>query len=117
MMRANSYGEQPRWAAFEAVCRGWPVVPVRVGTHPEGVADIQPLIENGDAPVTDADHAWTIWGQQAYGVPLARGRGIDGGRARAVAVAGPPLDDDTSAPPSADEAQRVLAKALRSRIQ
>jgi len=185
MMRANSYGEQPRWAAFEAVCRGWSVVPGRVGTGTEGVADIQPLIENGDAAVTDPDHAWNIWGQQAYGVPLARGHGIDAldvpfrvaellpalpGAALAVPVATalapsrwvlfvatgsgalrddlvaasvclrgtgqwvtlppttvgahapsrwrvPPLDDGTSAPPSADEVQRVLAEALRSGIR
>lgn len=141
MMRANSYGEQLRWAAFEAVCRGWPVVPGRVGTGPEGVADIQPLIESGNAAVTDPDHAWDIWGQQAYGVLLVRRRGIDvldvpfrvaellpalPGAALAVPVATalapsrwrvPPLDDGTSAPPSADEVQRVLAEALRSGIR
>ncbi|MGH3833959.1 MAG: bifunctional DNA primase/polymerase, partial [Pseudonocardiaceae bacterium] len=75
--RADTYGEQLRWAAFEAVCRGWPVVPGRFGTNSEGFAEMRPLFENRDAAVTDPDHAWSIWGQQPYGVLLACGRGID----------------------------------------
>lgn len=75
--RANTYGEQLRQAAFEAVCRGWTVVPGRVGTDAEGLAEMRPLIENWDAAVREPDQAWTIWGQQPYGVLLVCGRGID----------------------------------------
>lgn len=75
--RANTYGEQLRQAAFEAVCRGWPVVPGRFGTDSEGLAEMRPLIENWDAAVMEPDQAWSIWGQQPYGVLLVCGRGID----------------------------------------
>jgi len=66
--RADTYGERLRWAAFKAVCRGWPVVPGRFGTDSEGVVEMRPLLENRDAAVTNPDHAWSIWGQQPYGV-------------------------------------------------
>ncbi|MGH3718306.1 MAG: bifunctional DNA primase/polymerase [Pseudonocardiaceae bacterium] len=77
MTQANTYGQQLRRAAFEAVCRGWPVAPGRFGTDSEGFAEMRPLIENRDAAVTDPDHAWSVWGRQAYGVLLVCGRGID----------------------------------------
>lgn len=180
--RADTYGERLRWAAVEAVCRGWPVVPGRVGTDSQGLAEMRPLLENRDAAVTNPDHAWSIRGRQPYGVLLVRGGGIDAvevplrvvellpvlvdtglavpvatapapsrwvlvvaagsgtlrgdlvaasvcprGKGRWVAlpptaVVGsapsrwrvPPCDDLASAPPSADEVQRVLAEALRS---
>ena len=75
--RVNTYGEQLRQAAFEAVCRSWPVVPGRVRTDAEGGAEIRPLIENENAAVTDPDHAWALWSPQPYGVLLVCGRGID----------------------------------------
>ncbi len=78
MTRADTDGERLRWAAFEAVCRGWAVVPGGFGTDSDGVAEVRPLLANGDAtPVTDPDHAGSIWGRQASGVLLVCGRGID----------------------------------------
>ncbi|MGH3722446.1 MAG: bifunctional DNA primase/polymerase [Pseudonocardiaceae bacterium] len=78
MTQADTYGERLRWAAVEAVCRGWPVVPGGFGTDSQGVAEVCPLLDDGDAtPVTDPDHAWSIWGRRPSGVLLACGRGID----------------------------------------
>jgi len=78
MTRADICGERLRWAALEAVCRGWPVVPGGFRTDSEGFAEVCPLLENGDTtPVTAPDDAWNIWGRQPYGVLLVCGRGID----------------------------------------
>ncbi|MGH3834002.1 MAG: bifunctional DNA primase/polymerase [Pseudonocardiaceae bacterium] len=79
MTRADTYGERLRAAAFEAVCRGWPVARGVDGTDAEGFAEVRPVVRNGDvALVRDPDQAWRIWEQRPSGVLLACGRGIDG---------------------------------------
>ncbi len=77
-MRADTYGERLRAAAFEAVCRGWPVARGVDGTDTEGFAEVRPVVRNGDvALVRDPDQARRIWEQRPYGVLLACGRGVD----------------------------------------
>ncbi|MGH3848121.1 MAG: bifunctional DNA primase/polymerase [Pseudonocardiaceae bacterium] len=76
--RVDTYWERLRVAAFEAVCRGWPVAPGVDGSDAEGFAEVRPVVRNGDmALVRDPDQAWRVWDQRPYGVLLACGRGVD----------------------------------------
>ncbi|MGH3833935.1 MAG: bifunctional DNA primase/polymerase [Pseudonocardiaceae bacterium] len=78
MTRVDTYGERLRVAAFEAVCRGWPVARGVDGIDTEGFTEVRPLVQNGGvALVRDPDQAWRIWEQRPYGVLLACGRGVD----------------------------------------
>ncbi|MGH3829352.1 MAG: bifunctional DNA primase/polymerase [Pseudonocardiaceae bacterium] len=78
MTRVDTYGERVRVAAFEAVCRGWPVTRGVDGIDAEGFAEVRPVVRNGEvALVRDPDQAWRLWDQRPYGVLLACGHGVD----------------------------------------
>lgn len=74
--RVETYRERLRVAAFEAVCRGWPVARGVGGSDAEGFAEVRPVVRDGEvALVRDPDQAWRLWERWPYGVLLACGRG------------------------------------------
>lgn len=76
--RVDTYRERLRAAAFEAVCRGWPVARGVDGTDAEGFAEVRPVVRDGEvALVRDLDQAWRVWERWPSGVLLVCGRGVD----------------------------------------
>ncbi|MGH3800250.1 MAG: bifunctional DNA primase/polymerase [Pseudonocardiaceae bacterium] len=65
-------------AAFNAVCRGWPVVPGTASAHWCGFVQVSPVAQNWrEVAITEPDQVWSKWNERPYEVLMVCGQGVD----------------------------------------